>query len=64
VGLRAALGGEANVKTLEARAGRVLATVKDAARIDEAALRDLGVRAIARPTPGSVHLLHPEAGTS
>ena len=49
------------MKTLEARAGRVLATVKDAARIDEATLRDLGVRAIARPAPGSVHLLHPDA---
>jgi PTS system N-acetylglucosamine-specific IIC component len=60
-GVRAALGGAANVSSIESCPGRLLVTVNDELRIDEAALRSLGVRAIARPAPGSLHLLHPDA---
>jgi PTS system N-acetylglucosamine-specific IIC component len=62
--LREALGGASNVRTMETGAGRVLVTVKDAARIDEAALRRLGVRGIARPAPGSLQLLLPTGEAS
>jgi PTS system N-acetylglucosamine-specific IIC component len=60
-GVRAALGGADNVRNIESSPGRLLVTVNDTSRIDEAALRGLGVRAIAWPAPGSVHLLHPDA---
>ncbi len=56
-----ALGGKANVKNVEAVAGRVLVSVGDNAKIDAAALRALGMRGIATPAPGSVHLLHADA---
>jgi N-acetylglucosamine PTS system EIICBA or EIICB component len=58
----AALGGAANVATLEAVAGRVLVNVKDAAKIDASALRRLCERGIALAKPGSVHLLHANPG--
>ena len=54
----AAIGGAANVATLETVAGRVLINVKDAAKIDASALRGLCERGIALAKPGSVHLLH------
>jgi PTS system N-acetylglucosamine-specific IIC component len=57
--LREAMGGTANVRTMETGAGRMLVTVNDASRIDEAALRRLGVRGIARPTAASLQLLLP-----
>jgi PTS system N-acetylglucosamine-specific IIC component len=60
-GVRAALGGADNVRNIESSPGRLLVTVNDTSRIDEAALRALGVRAIARPSPGVLHLLHPDA---
>ena len=53
----AAVGGETNLLSLESTAGRLLLTLKDAARIDEPALRRLGVRALARTASGSVHLV-------
>ncbi len=59
--LLAALGGRANVRTLEAAAGRVLVDVADAAAVDQAALLSLGVRGIAQPAPGRLHLLHADA---
>jgi PTS system N-acetylglucosamine-specific IIC component len=49
------------VRNIESSPGRLLVTVNDTSRIDEAALRKLGVRAIARPSPGVLHLLHPDA---
>jgi PTS system N-acetylglucosamine-specific IIC component len=55
--LLAALGGSANVRNVEFRGGRLLAELADAGRVDEAELRDLGVRAVARLASGSVHLL-------
>jgi PTS system N-acetylglucosamine-specific IIC component len=62
--LREAMGGTANVRTMETGAGRMLVTVNDASRIDEAALRRLGVRGIARPTTGSLQLLLPAGDRS
>jgi PTS system N-acetylglucosamine-specific IIC component len=56
-----ALGGAANVRKVELAAGRVLVTVKDAARIDEQALLALGTRGVAIVGPSSVHLLHADA---
>jgi N-acetylglucosamine PTS system EIICBA or EIICB component len=55
--LLAALGGRANVRALEAVAGRLRVTVDDTARIDSAALRELGLRGVARAAPGVVHVL-------
>jgi len=54
----AALGGAANVKAVEPGGGRLLVTVIDAAKVDEAALSASCARGIARPSPASVHLLH------
>jgi PTS system N-acetylglucosamine-specific IIC component len=56
-----ALGGNANVRAIELIAGRLLVTVKDAARIDERALLALGARGIAVVSESSVHLLHGDA---
>ena len=57
----AALGGRANVARAEAASGRVLLDVRDAARIDEAAVLAAGVRAVARVSATRVHLLHDDA---
>jgi PTS system N-acetylglucosamine-specific IIC component len=61
--LLAALGGSANVRSVEFRGGRLLADLADAARVDEDALRHLGVRAVARLSSGSVHLLCADPST-
>lgn len=53
-----AVGGSANVLACERAQGRVLVDVRDASKLDRAALAALGVRAVAEPKPGSVHLLH------
>jgi PTS system N-acetylglucosamine-specific IIC component len=59
--LHAALGGVGNIAGVEARDARVVVTLRDAARVDEAGLRIEGLRGWVRPVPGSVHLLHGEA---
>ena len=59
----AAVGGRENVVRVELAAGRVLMTVINAGAVDESALREMETRGIARPQPGSIHLLHPDAGT-
>lgn len=51
-----ALGGRANIATLELRSTRLCLSVNDASRIDMAALETLA-RAVARPSPRSVHLV-------
>jgi PTS system N-acetylglucosamine-specific IIC component len=56
--LLAALGGAANLKSCELAGGRILVGLVDATKLDRAALAALGVRAIAEPVPGSIHLLH------
>jgi PTS system N-acetylglucosamine-specific IIC component len=53
----AALGGAANVQRLDVAASRVLVRVHDDARIDPAKLKRAGVRAVARPAAGCVHLI-------
>jgi|HubBroStandDraft_4_1064222.scaffolds.fasta_scaffold00675_3 PTS system N-acetylglucosamine-specific IIC component len=53
----AALGGAANVQRLDIAASRVLVRVHDGARIDPAKLKRAGVRAVARPAAGCVHLI-------
>lgn len=56
-----AVGGNANVKRVELASGRVLILVNDGSRVDDAALRALETRGIARPQSGSVHVLHANA---
>jgi PTS system N-acetylglucosamine-specific IIC component len=60
--IAAALGGAANIATMEPVGGRLLVTVTDPERIDEAALGAACARGVARPAPASVHLLHPDPG--
>jgi PTS system N-acetylglucosamine-specific IIC component len=60
-GLLAALGGHANVRRIEAAAGRLMVTVGDARGVDERALMALGARGVAVVSPTSVHVLHPAA---
>jgi len=55
----AALGGRANLTACGQRAGRVLLETVESGAIDEAALAALGVRAVARPAAGRIHLLLP-----
>ena len=56
-----ALGGRANVTRVETGAGRLLCSVSDGARVDEAALLGMGARGIARPSATSVQVIHPDA---
>jgi PTS system N-acetylglucosamine-specific IIC component len=53
----AALGGSANVRTLDACMTRLRVTASDAAAIDEAALKRLGARGIVRPTADTVQVV-------
>ena len=55
----AALGGRSNVGDIECHAGRVLVRITDRQIVDEAALRSLGIRGVARPGAGSLQLLIP-----
>ncbi len=55
-----ALGGRANIADLAANASRIMLHLGDAARIDEAALSRLGVRAIAHTAQG-IHLIVEDA---
>jgi hypothetical protein len=59
--LIAALGGRDNVASSEARAGRVLVTVRDAACVQREALVAAGLRDAALVGDRSVHLLHEDA---
>jgi PTS system N-acetylglucosamine-specific IIC component len=53
----AALGGHGNVRKLETAAGRLLISTVRPELIDEAALRKLGIRAIARPVGTPMQVL-------
>jgi N-acetylglucosamine PTS system EIICBA or EIICB component len=55
--LLAALGGRANVRAVEAAASRLRVSVSDAALIDRDAIRGLGLRGMAIPVAGCVHLI-------
>jgi PTS system N-acetylglucosamine-specific IIC component len=52
----AALGGRRNIADLRLRASRLCVTVHDPGAVDASALAGM-VRALARPAPGSVHLI-------
>jgi PTS system N-acetylglucosamine-specific IIC component len=55
--LLAALGGGGNVNAIDAASTRLLISLRDAASVDETALRSCGLRGIARPAPDRLHLL-------
>ena len=55
--LLAALGGRANVRAVEAAASRLRVSVGDAALIDRDAIRGLGLRGMAIPVAGCVHVI-------
>jgi PTS system N-acetylglucosamine-specific IIC component len=53
----AALGGRANLSAAGAASSRLWLDLVDPAQVDEAALATLGVRLIARPSAGTLHLI-------
>ena len=53
----AALGGVANLRSIDACATRLRLAVADAAAIDEPRLRQLGARGVLRPSPTSVQVI-------
>ena len=58
-----ALGGRGNIEELQHRGSRLCISVRDPAAVDESQLGGV-VRAIARPAPGSIHLvIGPAAAT-
>ena len=60
--LLSALGGRANVRTVDVAASRLRVSVAEVARVDRQAFRELGLRGVAIPAAGSVHLIvGPEA---
>ncbi|PTQ65392.1 PTS system N-acetylglucosamine-specific IIB component (Glc family) /PTS system N-acetylglucosamine-specific IIC component (Glc family) [Sphingomonas sp. PP-CE-3G-477] len=56
-----ALGGAANVLRASRHTGRLRLQLGDLALADDAALAKLGIRAIARPAPGQLHVLATDA---
>jgi N-acetylglucosamine PTS system EIICBA or EIICB component len=55
--LLAALGGQANVREVATCSSRLRIAVGDSGRVDEAALRALGVRGVVKPTASSVQVV-------
>ncbi len=55
--LVAALGGRQNIRELDASSTRVRIGLVDPKAVDERTLRSLGLRGVARPAPGRIHLL-------
>ncbi len=55
--IETALGGAANVLSASRHTGRLRVQLSDLALADDAALVKLGIRAIARPAPGQLHML-------
>jgi N-acetylglucosamine PTS system EIICBA or EIICB component len=55
--LLAALGGRANVRAVETASSRLRVSVGDAALVDRAAIRGLGLRGVAVPEPRCVHVI-------
>jgi PTS system N-acetylglucosamine-specific IIC component len=63
--LLAALGGRANVRGVEPAASRLRVSVGNAALVDRAAIRGLGLRGVAIPRAGCVHVIvGPAANTT
>jgi PTS system N-acetylglucosamine-specific IIC component len=59
--LAEALGGAANIESLELGGGRLLLKLRDVGAISAQSLQALGVRAVATLDAGRVHLLHAQA---
>jgi len=59
--IETALGGAANVLSASRHTGRLRVQLSDLALADDAALVKLGIRAIARPAPGQLHVLATDA---
>jgi len=59
--IETALGGAANVLSASRHTGRLRVQLSDLALADDAALAKLGIRAIARPAPGQLHVLAADA---
>jgi PTS system N-acetylglucosamine-specific IIC component len=55
--LAAALGGVANIAAVSTASSRLRLAVRDADGLDEARLRSLGLRAVARPARDVLHLI-------
>jgi N-acetylglucosamine PTS system EIICBA or EIICB component len=55
--LLSALGGARNIREVRVAASRLCVTLQDAAAASAAGLESLAIRAIARPSPHSVHLV-------
>ena len=53
----AALGGRANIRQAELRAGRICAELEDFSAVNEPALFELGARGVARPSAGHLQIL-------
>jgi PTS system N-acetylglucosamine-specific IIC component len=56
-GLLAALGGGGNVREVASGSSRLRIAVASADRVDDAAMRALGVRGVVKPTPASVQIV-------
>ncbi len=56
-GLLAALGGRANVRSIDVAASRLRIGVVEASTIDASAIRSLGLRGVAVPSPECVHVI-------
>jgi PTS system N-acetylglucosamine-specific IIC component len=55
--LLTALGGRANVRTVDVASSRLRIGVLNTSAIDTAAMRELGLRGVAMATPGCVHVI-------
>jgi PTS system N-acetylglucosamine-specific IIC component len=63
--LLAALGGTTNVRSVEAASTRLRVRVSDPRRVNERAVGELGLRGMALPAPGVVHIIvGPEAAAA
>ncbi|MCJ8158274.1 N-acetylglucosamine-specific PTS transporter subunit IIBC [Sphingomonas sp. LaA6.9] len=56
-GFIAALGGAANLKTVDACTTRLRLVLSDGAAVDEGALKALGARGVVRPAPGALQVV-------
>ena len=63
--LLTALGGRANIRTIETASTRLRINILDPAAVDEAAIVSLGLRGVTRATPDWVHVIvGPQAATA
>jgi glucose-like phosphotransferase system IIB component len=53
----AALGGSANVREVTVAASRLRLSVRDTTQVDRERIRGLGLRGVAIPLPGCVHVI-------